>query len=107
MEACSKKAASPIKERRLAVWPDRWCYCAANPIQEPFQQSAAEVYSTRQLLRCFCGCKELIHSCDTDVERTNTEEEVTGLLDKLLGPLSTEARRGSNPRCSVPVVPLR
>ncbi len=35
-------------------------------------------------------CKELIHTCDSDVERTNTEEEVTGLLDKLLGPLSTE-----------------
>ncbi|MGO7337748.1 hypothetical protein [Rhizobium leguminosarum] len=35
-------------------------------------------------------CKELIHTCDTEVERTNTEDEVTGLVDKLLGPLSTE-----------------
>lgn len=41
------------------------------------------------LQRIVC-CKELIHTCDSDVERTNTEEEVQGLLDKLLGPLSTE-----------------
>ncbi|OBY08342.1 hypothetical protein BAE36_04330 [Rhizobium leguminosarum bv. trifolii] len=35
-------------------------------------------------------CKELIHTCDSEVERTNTEDEVIGLVDKLLGPLSTE-----------------
>lgn len=35
-------------------------------------------------------CKELIHTCDDPVERTNTPEEVMGLIDKLLGPLSTE-----------------
>lgn len=50
------------------------------------------IYSERLPLewqRVVC-CKELIHTCDDPVERTNREDEVQGLLDKLLGPLSTE-----------------
>ncbi|WP_156392455.1 hypothetical protein [Rhizobium sp. Root482] len=35
-------------------------------------------------------CKELIHACDSEIEQTNTEEEVQALLEKILGPLSTE-----------------
>ncbi len=34
--------------------------------------------------------KELIHMCDHSVEKTNSEQEVSDLLDKLLGPLSSE-----------------
>ncbi|MQV98575.1 hypothetical protein GHK46_14915 [Sinorhizobium medicae] len=50
------------------------------------------VYSSRlpiEWQRLVC-CKELIHVCDSSVEQTNTEEEVQALLDKILGPLSTE-----------------
>lgn len=50
------------------------------------------VYSEKLPLdwqRIVC-CKELIHTCDDPVERTSTEEEVQGLLEKLLGPFSTE-----------------
>ncbi|MGA1801109.1 hypothetical protein [Rhizobium sp. HT1-10] len=39
--------------------------------------------------RLVCG-KELIHVCDTAAEQTNTEDELEALLDKVLGPLSTE-----------------
>lgn len=35
-------------------------------------------------------CKELIHTCDSAVEKTDTPEEVEALLEKVLGPLSTE-----------------
>ena len=35
-------------------------------------------------------CKELIHACDKVAEQTNTPEEVQSLLDKVLGPLTTE-----------------
>lgn len=34
--------------------------------------------------------KEIIHVTDRQAEKTHTPEEVTGLVDKLLGPLSTE-----------------
>jgi len=36
-------------------------------------------------------CKELIHICDTAVERTETADEVKALIDKLLGPLTDGA----------------
>ncbi|HRV61819.1 MAG TPA: hypothetical protein P5036_02485 [Albidovulum sp.] len=39
--------------------------------------------------RVIC-CKELVHLFDAHVEQTDTEEEVSELLKKLLGPLSTE-----------------
>lgn len=39
--------------------------------------------------RVICA-KEMIHILDGQAEKTHTEEEVTGLIDKLLGPLSTE-----------------
>ena len=35
-------------------------------------------------------CKEMIHLFDSDLERTDTEEEVPEFLEKLLGLLSTE-----------------
>ncbi|MFC3165408.1 hypothetical protein [Ciceribacter thiooxidans] len=35
-------------------------------------------------------CKELIHACDSDVERTNTADEVEALLEKVLGPLTSQ-----------------
>lgn len=35
-------------------------------------------------------CKELIHVLDGAAARTNTADEVTALVDKLLGPLSNE-----------------
>lgn len=35
-------------------------------------------------------CKEMIHLMDRRIEQTRTSEQVQGLLDKLLGPLSTE-----------------
>jgi hypothetical protein len=50
------------------------------------------VYSSRLSIewqRVVC-CKELIHILDGQAERTKTPEEVLGLVDKLLGPLSTE-----------------
>lgn len=39
--------------------------------------------------RIIC-CKEMIHVCDGRAAQTNTEEEVDALVEKLLGPLSTE-----------------
>ena len=39
--------------------------------------------------RIICG-KEIIHLCDGKIARTNTADEVDALIDKLLGPLSTE-----------------
>lgn len=39
--------------------------------------------------RVICA-KEMIHIMDAQAEKTRTQEEVQGLLDKLLGPLSTE-----------------
>jgi hypothetical protein len=35
-------------------------------------------------------CKEMMHIFDSDLERTDTEEQVPEFLDKLLGPLSTD-----------------
>ena len=35
-------------------------------------------------------CKELMHLFDSDLERTDNEEEVPSFLDKLLGPMSTD-----------------
>jgi hypothetical protein len=35
-------------------------------------------------------CKEIVHVLDKQENRTRTPEEVIGLADKLLGPLSTE-----------------
>ncbi len=39
--------------------------------------------------RLIC-CKELIHVCDARIEKTDTQQEVSDLLEKILGPLSTE-----------------
>ncbi len=39
--------------------------------------------------RIIC-CKEMVHFCEKEFEQTNTQEEVMGLLNRLLGPLSTE-----------------
>ncbi len=39
--------------------------------------------------RVICG-KEMIHLCDSKRARTNTPDEVDALIEKLLGPLSTE-----------------
>ena len=39
--------------------------------------------------RVICA-KELVHIFDPNATRTDTEEEVSGLLDKLVGPLSSE-----------------
>lgn len=36
------------------------------------------------------SCKELIHVCDSAAAKTDTRAEVDSLLEKLLGPLSTE-----------------
>lgn len=35
-------------------------------------------------------CKELIHICDAAIEKTHEPDQVSELLDRLLGPLSTE-----------------
>ena len=35
-------------------------------------------------------CKEMMHIFDSDLERTDTKEEVPEFLDKILGPLSTD-----------------
>lgn len=39
--------------------------------------------------RIIC-CKELVHIFDTDFETTDLAEEIDGLIDRLLGPFSTE-----------------
>lgn len=39
--------------------------------------------------RMIC-CKEMVHILDADMEKTATDEAVVGLLNRLLGPLSTE-----------------
>ncbi|AOO81428.1 hypothetical protein BHK69_14050 [Bosea vaviloviae] len=39
--------------------------------------------------RIIC-CKEMVHICDSEVEKTNTSEEIDGLIDRLLGPMSGE-----------------
>ena len=41
-------------------------------------------------LQRIISCKELIHIFDKNVAKTNSEEDINGLMDKLLGPLSTE-----------------
>ncbi len=41
-------------------------------------------------LQRIISCKELIHIFDKNVAKTKTEEDIDGLLDKLLGPFSTE-----------------
>lgn len=35
-------------------------------------------------------CKELVHVCEKGVEKTNTQEAVTGLVDKLVGDYSRD-----------------
>lgn len=35
-------------------------------------------------------CKEMMHIFDSDLEKTDTPEEIPDFLDKLLGPLSTD-----------------
>ena|SRR6056297_1205564 len=35
-------------------------------------------------------CKEMMHIFDSDLERTDTPDEIPDFLDKLLGPLSTD-----------------
>lgn len=35
-------------------------------------------------------CKEMVHLFDSDLERTDKEDEVTALLDRLLGRMSTD-----------------
>jgi hypothetical protein len=41
--------------------------------------------------RLHSGCaKELIHVMDGKAEKTNTPDELQGLIDKIIGPLSTE-----------------
>lgn len=50
------------------------------------------VYSSNVSLewqRVICA-KEIVHVCDGSIECTRTEEQVSGLLDKILGPLATE-----------------
>jgi hypothetical protein len=50
------------------------------------------VYNSRLTVpwqRMVC-CKEMVHLMDRRVEQTRTSDEVQGLLDKLLGPFSTE-----------------
>lgn len=44
---------------------------------------------TRAWQRVIC-CKEMIHIFDDDVERTNTLDELDGLIKRLLGPLSSD-----------------
>ncbi len=39
--------------------------------------------------RVIC-CKEMMHIFDSELEKTDTEEEIPDFLDKLLGPLSTD-----------------
>ena len=39
--------------------------------------------------RVIC-CKEMVHICEKKFEQTHTQEEVVGLIEGLLGPLSTE-----------------
>ena len=45
---------------------------------------------TLEWQRVICA-KELVHIFDPTVAKTDTEEEVSALLDQLVGPLSTEA----------------
>lgn len=50
------------------------------------------IYSSqmsREWQRLVCA-KELIHVMDGKAEKTNTPEELQGLIDKIIGPLSTE-----------------
>lgn len=42
-----------------------------------------------KLQRVVCS-KEMIHLFDSDIERTDTPEEIYELIDKLLGPLTTD-----------------
>lgn len=35
-------------------------------------------------------CKEMIHACDSKAEKTDTDEEVEALLEKVIGPLTTK-----------------
>ncbi len=44
---------------------------------------------SREWQRLVC-VKELIHVLDRDIEKTGTCEEIEGLINRLLGPLSTE-----------------
>lgn len=49
-------------------------------------------YNARDSLeqqRVVC-CKEMVHIFDTDLELTDTKEEVPDFLDKLLGPMTTD-----------------
>jgi hypothetical protein len=43
----------------------------------------------REWQRLVCA-KELIHVMDGNAEKTNTSDELQGLIDKIIGPLSTE-----------------
>ena len=45
--------------------------------------------SPREWQRITCA-KEIVHLFDRDIEKTDTIEEVMGLIDKLVGPLTTE-----------------
>jgi hypothetical protein len=50
------------------------------------------IYSSqmsREWQRLVCA-KELIHVMDGPAEKTHTEDELQGLIDKIIGPLSTE-----------------
>src|ERR1700687_3121090 len=50
------------------------------------------IYSSQMSIdwqRLVCA-KELIHVLDGKAERTKTEDELQGLIDKIIGPLSTE-----------------
>lgn len=42
-----------------------------------------------EIQRVTC-CKELIHLFDSDIERTDTESEVPALIERLVGPFSTD-----------------
>jgi hypothetical protein len=61
------------------------------PYSDPVLQTLI-VYNSRLSVpwqRMVC-CKEMVHLMDRRVEQTRTSDEVQGLLDKLLGPFSTE-----------------
>jgi hypothetical protein len=42
-----------------------------------------------EMQRVTC-CKELVHLFDSDLEKTDTEEEVPALIERLLGPFSSD-----------------
>lgn len=61
------------------------------PYAEPELHTIIVYSSTDSLVwQRVISCKELIHVCDVPAAKTSTLEEISALIEKLLGPVSTE-----------------